>query len=281
MRSRRSLGAAAVAAAAALTSTAPALAAPDDPPAAAPASAAPDRGAALEGDPAHVVRFPGIRIDPIARTLAVDAWFAVVDGSTRLEYLAVTDKGKVHESLLVLECAPERLQLGLILLGLEPKAEVRYQGEARALTGPRVRVEAEFVRAGERVRVPVEALIYDLYAQAPLAPLGFSFTGSRFLDREGAGPLFAADASGNAIALYHDPDACLDNPRLAGGDLPLLVPSFGMVELVDWLYGDDRLVAHRDRLPDRGTDATLIIEPLGARNSAPAGSAAPPPEAGR
>ena len=240
----------------------------------------PDDVAARPG----TVEFPGIRIDLAKQAMHVDGWFAVVNSGVRLEYVACTSRGKLHESLLTLECSPEQLQFGLILLGLKPVPEVRYRGEARELTGPRVSVTVDFVLGAESVSRPIESLLYDTVSGRQMVAGGFAFTGSRFIpvaeeqsgsseeaeDGTGEAPVargkspsrFAAERSGNVIALYHDPAALLDNPALTGGDLPLLLPTFGLVELVGWLAGDERFVPWEERLPDRGTKCRLTFRPL-------------------
>lgn len=240
---------------------------------------------------AGVVTFEGISFSPREKRIEVEAAFAVTEAF--LEYLAVAEGGKVHESLFILACKPEHLQLGLIALGLEPRAEVQFQGEARSLGGPRVAIEAEWKDGGARRRARVEDLLLDVRLGGTMPPVGFAFTGSHFMPnplarRRGAGAdapreVLAAAATGNAIALYHDPDAILDNPTIAAGDVPIVAPTFGMIEIVTFIPGDERYRADRAKCPARGTRAKLIITPLGA--APPEGEAvrapAPPAEGGR
>jgi hypothetical protein len=226
---------------------------------------------------AGLLRFPGIAIDPAGRRIEVDATFEIVEAVVRLEYLAVTEQGKAYESLFSLGTTAENLQLGLIAIGLEPRPEIQYQGEARDLSGPRVAIEAEWEAGGERRRARVEDLLFDVRLGRPMERTGFAFTGSRFVtnrtvrrrDRPGgeAGPpreVLAAAASGSLVALYHDPDAILDNPLYTGGDAPICLPTFGMIEVATWIRGNDRLQPAAERVPPRGTRAKLVITPLGS-----------------
>ncbi len=249
------------------------------------AAAALGLGAILAGGPgaptptataAAAVSFPGIRIVPTERRIEVEAAFALSGEGYFLEYLAVAPHGKLHESLFTISCAPEKLQLGLILCGLEPKAEVQYHGEARELTGPRVAIEVEWKdEAGAAKRARVEDLLHDVRFGRPMERTGFAFTGSRFLKAYAprrpprdapAGPpappeeIFAATSSGSAIALYHDPDAVLDFPLLSGGDVPILAPTFGLVEVAGFVPGDERFKPISG-LPRAGTPATLHLRP--------------------
>lgn len=215
------------------------------------------------------LRFPGITIDPKEKRLEVEAQFEIVEDVVRLEYLAVAEHGKAYESLFSVECSAEHLQLGLIAIGLEPKPEVQYQGEARALAGPRVAIEACWEAGGERKRARVEDLLFDVRLGAPMARTGFAFTGSRFIPnraarrQDGAAPkeVLAAGASGSLVAIYHDPDAILDNPLYTGGDVPLCLPTFGMIEVATWIRGNDRLEPVKG-LPPRGTKVVLVVTPL-------------------
>jgi hypothetical protein len=215
-----------------------------------------------------VVEFPGIRVFTAERRLEVDAAFAIVAEEYYLEYLAVAPQGKLHESLLEVKCAPEKLQLGLILLGLEPRAQVQYHGEAVELTAPRVAIDVEWSAKDTKKRVRVEDLLFEARLGGSMPHTGFAFTGSRFIQgfARGNGPapsqIFAATSSGSAISLYHDPDAILDNPLLTGGDVPLLSPTFDMVEVVGWVPGDERYRPYAERLPAQGTPCVLHMRPL-------------------
>ncbi|HVY61170.1 MAG TPA: YdjY domain-containing protein, partial [Planctomycetota bacterium] len=227
-----------------------------DAPAAPTAAAASPASGTATAVASGVVAFPGIKIFAKERRIECDAAFDLVDGAATLEYLAVAPNGKLHESLRELRCAPEKLPFGLILLGLDPKPEVEYQGEGRPLSGPRVAIEAAWTdpKTGEERRSRVEDLLEDARFDRPMERCGFAFTGSRFLARgapsapagtHGPPPpapagapkpakpapreVFAALASGSVIALYHDPDAVLDNPLISGGDVALLAPTFGLV----------------------------------------------------
>jgi hypothetical protein len=235
-------------------------------------SAAPEAGTATAA-PEGALVFPGVRVFAKERRVEADAAFAIVDPAYALEYLAVASNGKLHESLLELRGEPEKLHLGLLLAGLEPRPEVVYQGEPRELAGPRVAIEVEWrVRGGASVRVPAEDLVRDVVLGGTLERKGFAFTGSRFLPGRAPGPgglapgaaprtdVFAASASGSAIALYHDPDAILDWPDVSGGDVPLLTPTFRLVEVSGWVPGDERFRPAAG-VPPHGTPAVLHLRP--------------------
>lgn len=237
--------------------------------AAASAHASPerDRPAAPTVTP-RVVELPGLRIDPAARTLQIRGWFVVTSPRVALEYLLSTQEGKLHETLIATECSAEHLMLGLILLGLEPDNELQARGDPRPLRAPRLRITARWRdEHGVEQTAPVESLLYDLFARSTMPEVGWAFTGSRFVrgssgQGERGGRTLAADVSGGLIAVYHDPDAVLDNPLLVGGDVPIIVPTFERPEVVRILPGDERYVAYPERVPARGTAVTLTARPL-------------------
>jgi hypothetical protein len=252
----------------------------DDGPESKPEAPAPPPGAEVRDG---CLAFPNLRIYTKERRIELDGWVAQCD--VLLEYVAVTSQGKLHESLFGVDCDPDMLQLGLILLGLEARPQVQYQGQPLVLEGPAVAVEAEWDEtpqegdggaAPKRVRRSVAELVHNPYAAtgAVESPGRFAFTGSRFIenpelrfvDAEQAAALpkevLAAKASGNLIALYHDPDAILDNPLATGGDIPLLLPSLQAPDLLGWIGGDEFHRAATEKLPPRGTKVTLHLRPF-------------------
>ncbi|GIW71265.1 MAG: hypothetical protein KatS3mg102_0807 [Planctomycetota bacterium] len=244
--------------------------APRSPTASAEPPAAP-RGAAAGADSEQgVVRFDGIRIDLARRRIEIDAWFVVTSPAVALEYLATRPEGKMHETLLAFECEADKLMLGLILLGLEPVPDVPFRGAPQPLAGPRLAIEVLWQdEDGTPRRARAEDLLFDRFHGRAMERVGFAFTGSRFVaagpapgSEDRAPPALAAALSGSLIALYHDADAILDHPLVLGGDVPLIVPTFAVPEIVTWVAGDERYVAHPGRVPPRGTRATVVLQPL-------------------
>jgi hypothetical protein len=153
-----------------------------------------------------------------------------------IEYLAVAPGGKTHESLLRVDVRPLHLQVGLLLLGLEPKNVLRAQGEKKTPEGAAVELWIRWRDGqGKAQEVRAEEWIVEMPKGNPLATGSWVFTGSRIL-KEG----FEADLAKSLIAVWHDPAAILDNPRPGGGS------NFHAV--------------HPKRVPKRGTRVELIIK---------------------
>lgn len=158
--------------------------------------------------------------------------------SGSIEYLAVGPKGKLHESLLRLDVKPMHLQVSLLLLGLEAKNVLLFQGESKTPQGHPVELRIRWQdKAGKEQEFRAEELMQEMPGSKAVASGPWVFTGSRVL-KEG----FEADLSHSIIAVWHDPAAILDNPRPGGANNAYMV--------------------NEKRTPKRGTKVELIIRAL-------------------
>ncbi|MFN3648837.1 MAG: YdjY domain-containing protein [Armatimonadota bacterium] len=135
-----------------------------------------------------------------------------MDRST-IEYLAVAPGGKLHESVLSLDVRPLHLQIGLILLGLEPKGGIDVQGDEKPPQGSPVDVFVSWKRDGRSVKVHAEDLVWDLERKRPLQRGPWIFSGSIVRDGQ-----FVADEELSLIATYRDPAAIVNNGLPGGTD---------------------------------------------------------------
>src|SRR5207248_7137329 len=81
----------------------------------------------------NVYRIGKVIVDLKARTVTCPAKINMQRGL--VEYLAVATRGKLHESVLEVDARPLHIQLALILLGLEPRGGLRYQGDTKQPLG--------------------------------------------------------------------------------------------------------------------------------------------------
>ena len=130
-----------------------------------------------------------------------------------IEYLAVAPGGKVHESVLRLDVRPLHFQVGLILLGLEPKGGLTRQGDTHAPQGPPVRLSLSWQRGGRTVKVPAEALVWNVQKKRPMEGSAWVFSGSA-VGEQG----FVADLELSLVATYRDPAAIINNGLPEGSD---------------------------------------------------------------
>lgn len=155
-----------------------------------------------------------------------------------IEYFAVAPEGKLHESVLSLDVRPLHLQLGLILLGLEPKGGLRYQGDTQVPKGSPVQVFTSWQRNGKPVKVHAEEMVWDVVKKRPMERNAWVFSGSS-IDKNG----FVADRELSLIATYRDPAAIVNNVLPTGSD--------------DTVYKvNERLVPHWD------TPVTVTFTPV-------------------
>lgn len=182
-----------------------------------------------------VYRIGKVTVDQKKRELYMDGSVNMQEGL--LEYLAVADKGKLHEALLRMEVEPLHLQLGLILLGLKYGRNLKYQGEAADPIGDPVDIFVEWgAGEGGKKRVRGEDLILNQQTGKSMSKTHWIFSGS--FEVEG---IFAAQLERSLIATYHDPASIIDNPLPEGAD-------------------DTILYVNKELVPPAGTAVTMTIK---------------------
>lgn len=156
-----------------------------------------------------------------------------------IELVACSSGGKLHESLFEADCEPVHLQTALLLLGLNHKGGVRFQGDASDPRGDKVLIWVE--RNGERRRV--EEYIWDEPRKTTMERTPWVFTGSKFVEDPTTGRQeFGAQVTRTLITTYRDPYTILDNPLPSGAD--------------DTVY-----YVNPKTTPAVGTSVTLVIRP--------------------
>jgi hypothetical protein len=169
-----------------------------------------------------------------------------------VEYLAVSKGGKLHESIIALDSEPIHINLGLILIGLTPgKKKLKYQGDPSTPEGTPVNIFVEWdeeknvvkkdkiEKIKETKRIRAEELVLNTKENKPMKNTHWVYTGS-FFDEENR---FRAQISKSVIAVYHDPDALIDNPLKEGGESNV--------------YG-----VNKEKCPPIGTPVRLIIQKI-------------------
>ncbi len=155
----------------------------------------------------NVYRVGAVTVDTKARTVTCPG--VVNQDRGVVEYVAVAAKGKLHESVLRLDVRPMHLQVALLMLDLEPKNVLGFQGERKTPQGDKITLAVKLRDSkGEMQELPVESLMMTMPKEKSLERGAWVFTGSRVL-KQG----FEADISRSLIAVYPDPAAIVDNPR--------------------------------------------------------------------
>jgi hypothetical protein len=181
-----------------------------------------------------VYRIGSVTVDQKLRQVQVQGNVNMQRGL--VEYLAVADRGKLHESILKLDVEPFHLQLALLLLGLEYGRNLKYQGDPSAPSGDTVVIWVEWTEDGKKKRVRGEEMVLNQQTGKQMRQTPWVFSGS--LEVEG---IFVAQLERSLIATYHDPGSIIDNPLPEGSDDTIL-------------YANDRLV------PPAGTPVTVTLQ---------------------
>jgi len=130
------------------------------------------------------------------RTLSFPARVEMREGI--VEYAVVHRSGKVHETMLVTDTAPEQIHVAGLLLGM---------------TNPPARVEVEITwdRNGPPARYRLEDLIH--VSKQPMSSGTWHYAGSMFYGSE-----FAAAQEGSIVSIIRDPAALVENTRVESMD---------------------------------------------------------------
>jgi len=158
-----------------------------------------------------------IQLDQKARTVTFPAVLNMDDGN--LEYLLVTEKGNVHESLLVSDVSPSDLHFAMLLLGAKgagkqegalPPAQIdaQFLKNAPHLKGDNVSITVRWKVGDAEKSAPVEDWITNTQTKKPMERGPWVYNGSMFNDGH-----FLAQVEGAHAALVTYPAALINNPR--------------------------------------------------------------------
>lgn len=179
------------------------------------AQADPKAGEAVASSPTNApVRMVGdglfeigsVQLDKTQRTVSFPAVVNLKD--TAVEYLLVTQYGKIHESILRTETQPYHIHLAMLLLGVQDAGTNTFSENASVPPpGTPITVQIEWNTGSVTNVKPAGALIMNRKKNAPMASASWVFNGSVML--EGT---FLAQQEGSIISLIGDPVALVNYP---------------------------------------------------------------------
>ncbi|MBI5359217.1 MAG: hypothetical protein HZA48_01385 [Planctomycetes bacterium] len=194
----------------------------------------------------------GLRLYTKQSRIEVDGKISVQKGL--IELIATGVDGKDYESIIVVECRPDMLHSGLLLLGLNDKEKYggggpRWRADNIPPVGDRVKVSIKWKNEkGEEVIYPAEELVYNRRTGLTMAHAGWVFLGSQFIPEVDPDTgkitgreIYAANMQKIIVATLHDPTAIIDTPLADGGN-------------------DEVFYANENLLPAPGTAAVLMME---------------------
>jgi len=147
--------------------------------------------------------------------------------SGMIEVLACGRKGKLHESVLVLDVVPHDLQVALLLLGLD-HTKVEYNTDGTQVTdGDEVEVLVSWENDGKQVSVRGAELLFNLQTEKVLKKARWIFIGSQLVDST-----FMADIEESLITTYHDPNSIIDSASEGANNDDLLVANEALIPAI-------------------------------------------------
>jgi hypothetical protein len=127
-----------------------------------------------------------------------------------IEYLVVTGRGKVHESLFVTTAEPYHVQVAMLLLNAKGSGGKLIPDEGnRPVPGQPVDIELHWKENGKAKKARIEQFVQTVRPKLQPATKGpFIFNGSRVFEGQ-----FLAQRDGSIISLITDNAAQFNNPR--------------------------------------------------------------------
>ncbi len=186
-------------------------------------------------------RLGRIEFDKATREIQLPAAVNMTKGL--LEYVLVSEKGKLHESLLSTPVGPLDLNVVLLLLNYAPAPEWHVppaKPKPLEAVAPAAKL-ACYIRfknaEGAEETVPAETWVNDLRTKKAAAASPWVYNGSNFNDEH----QFSAEVDGSILSLYLDPRCLVNNPRQGADDDERWVPAKG--------------------IPPKGTSVTVVLKP--------------------
>ena len=163
-----------------------------------------------------IFKMGDIVINKKERSISFPALLNQKDGL--LEYLVVHKRGKVHESLLKTDIEPYYLNVAFLLLEFEGTDKpLQFQGDTAIPKGDPLAITVTYKsQENKNISASPEKWIVlkdcnDLSIQEVVGSLKWVYTGARVWNGR-----FSAQTGGSIIAIFHDPDAIIDNASPGG-----------------------------------------------------------------
>lgn len=178
-------------------------------------------------------RLGEVLIDQTKKELALKGMVNLNSGP--MELIACATGGRTHESVLIMDVEPIHLQTSLLLIGLQPGRNIRWEGDTRVPEGSGVIIEVTWELGGIEHIYRAEDLVMDVTSKKTMPHTAWIFTGSQIINGR-----FMAQEEKSLITTYRFPYTIIDNPLPSGTD-------------------DELYVANTLLLPPVGTPVNMII----------------------
>lgn len=177
--------------------------------------------------------------DAKVRRVFIEGRFCLADGG--IEFLAVADGGKVHESLLEMSCRPQDLLYALLVCTYECNNNLSSEGESVVPAGDPLHIYVEYKKDNKTVRQRIEHFAFNRYTQKQMKEISFAFTGSSYSkDPQTGKSVFNADMEKDLVTCFRTAWSVFNTPLLLGNN-------------------DSVYQVYKDRVPPKGTECVLVF----------------------
>lgn len=149
-----------------------------------------------------------VRLSKKTHTVTFPAVVNMRDGV--VEYWLVNTGGKVHESVLRTDAQPYHIHLAMLLIGGKgrPNLTPQQRVEDKNTYGDTIAIWAEWEENGKKIKCRAEDMVQDKAAKATMSKGDWIYNGSWIYNG-----VFVAQRELSIVAVIHDHDALINNPR--------------------------------------------------------------------
>ena len=155
-----------------------------------------------------------------------------------VEVFACSPGGKLHESIIELDIVPYYLQVGLLLLGLDPVESKIFDSGEDLSKYSQLEILVKWREDDSEKIFRAEELVWDITNKKTMQQTNWIFRGSLVIEGN-----FVANEIKSLITTYNDPTTIIDNPLISGKN-------------------DELYEANSNLIPPVGTNVKLIIRKL-------------------
>jgi hypothetical protein len=224
---------------------------PAQPPAPAPETPKADAPKPVEGKKTALNKTNTLFLETFPdgrKRVLIEAEICLREGS--LELLMCRKGSKEHEAILAAPVDARLIHTALLAVGAKPGKTVQYEPKFAPPSGTTIKIWLQYKKKDEIITVDAKEWVRSTKTQKAL-DVDWVFAGSQFFqdpDDAKKPPQYLANGSGDVICVSNFFDAVLD--------LPIDSPKDGVPR------DDLNFEAWTERVPEKGTKVTVILEPV-------------------
>lgn len=210
--------------------------------------------------PAVITPFEDIVVHPDGQRVEIRSWTCLEAGY--LEQIACSPGTREHESLVVIRAKPSNIHAALLMAGFDSGRPGQWEfdpetGEVTLIPprGDEIDVWFAYDKDGERIVESARAWVRDHHEKRTFPDTPWIFGGSKFKPNPewmGPGEHYVADMTGSIIGLVTFGDETIGLKDVISDQAAIHEP--------EWMV-------HSERVPEEGTEVTVILLRYGERPS--------------